>query len=579
MHPATSAETLTPAGSSLAGALDRLWSDLPRLRAILPGGPSSSTFLSHAAALRFLLHAGGDRPLLTGLVGGASCGKSTIFDSLVGDRLSRIHYQPHSSFGPILYAHEAHRARLLPAGLRRFLPEFRAVEIEPDAEPVSGQPDTISLAFHSDPVWRGVALVDLPDMSSESARREGWQVRRLMPWLDLVIWVVDPNDYLFEDLYIDLIDEVASSGQHAIVVVNDIHGQVGAGNRVLADRVAQFRAAASFVLPRLECSARDPYPLFNGQDDFARLRGRVGGFTSRRPLGPLVARVRREAGRVQQANEEWARRVRELSVQLERRVGRARKPMLASAPILSVLPEPAREELERLRNRLSLWHHGKRLFGALRAPSRLLSRKVVQRFQVSPADLDTGPLYRHLIGALKELGIDLHRVYLESGLVRRMQQHDPPYEVRGLFDPETLAFRDRLDELARHLLAGTQELLSDPSLWKDKRFHLAAGATSIAVVFLLVESMLGVPGISLLVGKGVAALVGVLSPELAARLPMDRMTRLARGARDMLAGVLDQQMRKIVEFYSAGLPFCLPAGDPLLATLADIRGGGGERGE
>jgi hypothetical protein len=185
-------------------------------------------------------------------------------------------------------------------------------------------------------------------------------------------------------------------------------------------------------------------------------------------------------------------------------------------------------------------------------------------------DLDTDPLYRHLIGSFKEFGVELHRSYLESRFVEQMQQHDAKYEVLGSFEPETLNFKDQLDALARHLFLGAQQMLSDPSLLKDKRFHFVMGTTGVALVFLAVESLLGFVGMTLLLGKGVTALAAVLSPELARLLPLDRMSRLASDAREMLAAVLDEQMHKMVEFYTDSRGRYLKPDDSLLPLLEAV---------
>lgn len=564
-------ETTPPNDARLAVSLDRLWAELPRLRQVGVAGDLAAGLADHVSALRYLLHVGPDRPLLVGLVGGASCGKSTLFGSLVGRAISRIHYQPHSSLGPILWVHCRNRARVLPeASLRVFLPQLSAQELRAGTESVVGGVHDVAIAFHEDERWQQIALLDLPDISSESARREGWLVRHLLPWLDLVVWMVDPNDYLFEDLYIDLIEEVTTLGQRSIVVVNDIHGQMRTESPVLQERIARFRPDASFVLPRLVCTAREPYPLFRNEPEFLRLRNFLQAHHVSRPVAPLVARVRGDVAGVLHVNAEWARLVRELSTGVTRLVARHRKRILSTAPLLSVLPEAAQHELERLRSRFSLWHQGKKFYRAITSPARTIGQAAFRRLQLSVDDLDTDPLYRHLIGLLKEFGVGLHRSYLESRFVERMQQHDAKYEVLGLFEPETLNFKDQLDALARHLFLGAQQMLSDPSLLKDKRFQFVMGTTGVALVFLAAQSLLGLVGVTLLFGKGITALAAVLSPELARLLPLDRMSRLASDAREMLAAVLDQQMQEMVDFYTDPHGRYLEADDALLPLLEAV---------
>jgi hypothetical protein len=568
----SSALAVTSSHSPLAANLDRLWMELPRLSQLQLGGEIAGQMTDYVGALRYLLHADADRPILAGLIGGASCGKSTVFCSLIGRTLSRIHYQPHSSLGPIVWMHRSHRGLTVQNSKpSRFLPQLRAREVDAGASPTVGAVTEVVLAMHDDDRWRRVALVDLPDISSESARREGWLVRRLLPWIDLVIWMVDPNDYLFEDLYIDLIEEASALGQRSIVLVNDIHGQAQTTNSVLQDRIRRFQPDEWFILPRLTCRPADPYPLFRHEPEFVRLKKFLEECRASRPTLPLVARVRQGARAALAANAEWTRLTDELGTGLDRVVARHRKRILTSAPLLSVLPETAQEELERLRNRLSLWHHGKRLYKALRSPARTIGQAALRQFQLSADDLNTAPLYRHLIGSLKEFGVDLHRGYLESRFVQQMQERDSQFVVLGSFEPESLEFKEQLDALARHVFVGAQQMLSDPALIKDKRFHFVLGTTGVALVFLVAESMLGFVGMSLLLGKGLTALAAVLSPELARYLPLDSMGRLAMQARDMLASVIDRQMRRMVEFYTANHGRYLESSDRLLSLLEAVQ--------
>jgi hypothetical protein len=556
--------------TQLAATLDRLWSELPRLRQLELGGEIASNITDRVSALRYLLHHAAGRPILVGLIGGASCGKSTLFDSLIARPLSRIHYQPHSSLGPVVWLHRRYFETIL-GQPSRFLPQLKSQLLASGTTSTVGGVADLTMALHDDDEWRHIALMDLPDISSESARREGSLVHHLLPWIDLIIWMVDPNDYLFEDLYIDLIEEASALGQRSIVVVNDIHGQLQRSSGVLRDRIERFRADESFILPRLQCRPGDPYPLFRQEPEFLRLKQHLMTYQGSRPVMPLIARVRHDATAAVNANSEWSRLIGELSTTLDRLVARHRNRILAAAPLLSVLPQSAQQELDRLRNRFSLWHQGKRLFNAIRNPARTIGQATFRKFELSAEDLDTDPLYRHLVGSLKEFGVDLHRGYLESRFLAQMQQRESQYQVLGSFEPETLDFKDQLDSLARHVFVAAQQMLSDPAVLKDKRFHFVIGTTGVALVFLVAESMLGMVGMTLLLGKGLTALAAVLSPELARYLPLDRMSRLAVETRDMLAAVIDKQMRQMVEFYTAPRGRFLQPGDRLLTLLQSLQ--------
>lgn len=131
-------------------------------------------------------------PTWCALIGGASSGKSTVFNNLLGGRrVSRIAARGHTTLGPILATHERHRGtlrRLIDGGL--LLPDLRPVFVELDANG-SGAPDELLIACHALPSLEDVWLFDLPDFTSESARLEGDITLSLLPWFDRLIVLVD----------------------------------------------------------------------------------------------------------------------------------------------------------------------------------------------------------------------------------------------------------------------------------------------------------------------------------------------------------------------------------------------------
>jgi len=131
-------------------------------------------------------------PAMVGLYGGASSGKSTIFDNLLGGHLaSRITARGHATLGPILAAHGSRRddvRALFATG--RFLPGFQPRDIELD-DNVTGAVDSVALVFHSVDALRDVLLFDLPDFTSGAAADDGDVALSLLPWFDRIIVVLD----------------------------------------------------------------------------------------------------------------------------------------------------------------------------------------------------------------------------------------------------------------------------------------------------------------------------------------------------------------------------------------------------
>ena len=112
---------------------------------------------------------------LVAIVGGASSGKSTVFNNLLdGRRASRITARGHCTLGPILFAHERNRTLveklldddvLMPGLHRNF------VDLDSDA---AGAKGALHIGFHHIDALADVLLFDTPDFTSEAARREGF---------------------------------------------------------------------------------------------------------------------------------------------------------------------------------------------------------------------------------------------------------------------------------------------------------------------------------------------------------------------------------------------------------------------
>ena len=126
-----------------------------------------------ACALRFLLRAGSP-PTLVAVVGGASSGKSTVFNNLLeGHMASRVTARGHATLGPVMATCEQDRPRVeswLADGL--LMPGFPRQDAQLDEE-VHGAVDGLSTIYHPFDSLANIILFDLPDFTSEAAAREG----------------------------------------------------------------------------------------------------------------------------------------------------------------------------------------------------------------------------------------------------------------------------------------------------------------------------------------------------------------------------------------------------------------------
>ncbi|MFH0821268.1 MAG: GTPase [Pseudomonadota bacterium] len=101
-------------------------------------------------------------PIIVGLIGGTGTGKSTLFNSLAGSRISRVGVKRPCTYGPVIYLHESFRDGL-----------SRSPMLEPpDNDNPNGPFGGSAVVTHTDPRMIGVVLVDSPDFDSvESANR------------------------------------------------------------------------------------------------------------------------------------------------------------------------------------------------------------------------------------------------------------------------------------------------------------------------------------------------------------------------------------------------------------------------
>lgn len=191
---------------------------------------------------RLLLNlAGKSVPPLAAVVGGASSGKSTVFNNLLGGHLaSRITARGHATLGPILAIHENHRSaleRLMEGG--SLLPEYRRTVIAVDDNAI-GDAHTLSVLYHDVDGIRDILLFDMPDFTSDAARREGDVTLSLLPWFDMLLVVVD-HERWFDRQSISLLGaESARLGQKRMVLFNrTVEGALREEDRAALARQAE----------------------------------------------------------------------------------------------------------------------------------------------------------------------------------------------------------------------------------------------------------------------------------------------------------------------------------------------------
>lgn len=234
-------------------ALDLLVSEGRRLGAEF-GFPWNEPTQQAVCALGFLRMraATKDGVSLVGVVGGASSGKSTVFNNLLdGRRVSLVTIRSHATRGLILAVHEAHRDHL-----DRWLNHDRALlptltaecgQLDGDLE---GHPEAATVVHHTTAALRDVILVDTPDFTSNIAEREGDITLSLLPWFDRLIVMVD-HERWYDRQVVDHLASLADRfGQERLVVFNRTaeHELAEADRRRLDEQARQLSAAAVCIL-------------------------------------------------------------------------------------------------------------------------------------------------------------------------------------------------------------------------------------------------------------------------------------------------------------------------------------------
>ena len=198
------------------------------------------------AARALVFHAGPRPPVaIIALVGGASAGKSTVFNNLLDGRLaSAIAARGHTTLGMILAAHESHREAVESALRSEVLfPGVRRNPIELDDDH-AGQPDAVGLVFHGVERLRDALLIDTPDFTSAASEREGDQTLAHLAWFDAVVLVIDHERWFDRQADTALRSSSVAFGQRRFVLFNRTNeGELAAQDRaVLEEQARRLRA-------------------------------------------------------------------------------------------------------------------------------------------------------------------------------------------------------------------------------------------------------------------------------------------------------------------------------------------------
>ena len=200
------------------------------------------------------------------LAGGTGVGKSSLLNALASKEVSRAAARRPTTAEPVAWVPRSSRAEIAP------LLEWLGVR---------------EVREHDDARSAGVAILDLPDLDSIAPEHRE-RVDGLLPRVDAVIWVVDPEKYRDAVLHDDYLRRWMPRLARQLVVVNKAD-RLGAddGERIRRDLAAALPAETRGAVDVVLASAA------RGEDGIDRVRAWIAGGADAKRI--VAARVAAEA--------------------------------------------------------------------------------------------------------------------------------------------------------------------------------------------------------------------------------------------------------------------------------------------
>jgi hypothetical protein len=170
--------------------------------------------------VKALLEAEQNRPVLIVIAGGTNVGKSTIFNQLAGVAASDVSPLARRTKCPVAWASEAALKLLVRSP---FIPGVDVGWSTKATGASEASTPTVKLVPADDDPYRGVVIIDSPDLDSDHLNNRVW-AERLMVMSDAVILVVTPEKYN-DAAVVQFLQEAASLRRSLAVVFNKTEGE------------------------------------------------------------------------------------------------------------------------------------------------------------------------------------------------------------------------------------------------------------------------------------------------------------------------------------------------------------------
>lgn len=556
--------------------------------------------IQQIAGRLLLAHTSPDTPPLVALLGGASAGKSTIFNNFLGGHIaSRVAARGHTTLGPILAAHERHRPpleRLL--AQKRLFPGLTRSTADID-DNICGQIGGVAVVFHEVASLEGVVLVDLPDFTSEAARVEGDIAMSLLPWFDRIIVVVDHERWFDRQSISRLRGESVRLGQDRWVLFNRTkESPLGDSDRqALAQQAERLAAVGMTVLEFRRGRGFLHFPPGTLDDVVSFLSG-AGPDRS----AALLARLAEAAGHLLNQNEERAARVRELGEALT--AAAARTTPSDRECMTAMMTAEERRCLEPVARTLRLHETSDWIASQARRIQAAMTRvPLVGPWLGSPGSAAVPTDAPG--GGRREVGLrfcesvrrrqtnEINATTAGSTFwdeIRRWTKAEPTPRAPDPRKPEAAAFGEAIDRFNGAIAAWTKRVADEcHGMAPNVKGALGLGAIGLAIVLIaapgpvaaltLVSAktaigaalgqLLAATGAGAVFGKPMGRLLSIVQERLVGSAELAAVNQAAAALRDRLRAAGMDDVEAAVAEASA---LVLPEGDPLRYALEQLSG-------
>lgn len=407
-----------------------------------------------------------------------------------------------------------------------------------------------------------VAVIDLPDYDSVEFEHRA-TVEVLLPRVDAVIWVLDPQKYSDRALHRDYLIPLAGYGDQFLFVLNQVDRLDETGLQAVLEDLGERLEMEGFVGAEVVTTAARP-----SRGGALGIEGLVERLTERFETKRTVhAKLLEDVRRAGRLLVDVSGLSPQTDSQFSATWAKAREAAAGGLADMVAGPDVAKRA-ERVGERLATSRAAGPVgrLGALLRRSRLGSALGATPDEVSPGEWWTGPGLERVLSDLSRMTTDLS-TDLGGGLGRR---------IRGDFAPE------RLEPEVRASVEGAREAAGELSPPRRRAWWSAVGAVQLVLFAALVGGLvwLWVDGVdrgqvpwNLILIGGAAVLAAALSWAVRA----SGRSAGRRGARDYRLRIFEALETQLETRIGAGLAAQVAVRDRLAQSLSRLEAetGGG----